>query len=129
MFGGLAPLSLGLGGFLSPMVALLFRFSGSSYFRSSSLIVHAVYGPGVQVWLMDRVMLGAGAGLALHGPNPLFSESSMSTQAGFGFSVRAGYALYSGRNHSFRLAAEFIPGFYEQTQVYGAVLNLEFQWL
>ena len=128
-FGGLAPLSLGIGGFLSPTVALLFRLSGTSYFRSSSQIVNAVYGPAVQVWLTDRFMLGAGAGVGLHGPNPLLNESSMSTQAGFAFSARAGYALYAGQNHSFRLAAEVVPGFYESATVIGTALNLEFQWL
>lgn len=93
---GLAPLSLSLGGFFSPTVALLFRASGTSYFDNDSQYVNNFYGPIVEIWPHDRFYLSAGIGFGVFGPNPLVSKSSRDPVGGLAFDARAGVALVQG---------------------------------
>ncbi len=125
---GFAPLSLSLGGWVSPKVALIARFAGTSYFKSGNQIGHNFYGAGVEVWPVDALYLSGGIGFALYGPNPLFSQSSVSLKSGWALDFRVGAALAQGTNHDFTLSLEAIPGFYERDTVTGLALVGAWKW-
>jgi hypothetical protein len=126
---GLAPLSLSLGGYFSPTVALLFRASGTSYFQNSDQYVNNFYGPVVEIWPHDRFYLSAGVGLGVFGPNPLVSRSSRDPLVGLAFDARAGVALINGKNHDLTLSIEVIPGFYKNDEsVQGYALVAAWKW-
>jgi hypothetical protein len=127
-YGGLAPLSIGIGGFVSPHIALLFRATGSSYVRGNDQWVNAIYGGVVQYWPSDVVVLGAGAGAAVLGKSAFYSTGNSSSRTGFGFSLRAGVAVANYTHHSLRLAAEVLPAFYERRSAVGTTLVFEWQY-
>jgi hypothetical protein len=125
---GLAGLSLSLGGYLSPAIALLFRIAPTSYFEDRTQFIQSFYGPVVEVWPHDRFFLSGGVGFALYGPNPLFSQSSEETRASWGLDFRVGAALVNSRRHAFTLSFEFIPGFYKKGNVMGYALVAAWKW-
>jgi hypothetical protein len=125
---GLAPLSIGIGGFVSPQVALLFRLTGSSYFRSGDQFTNGVYGGVVQYWPTDSVFVSAGGGVAVFGNNPLYSGSGSIDRTGVGLSVRAGLAIANFTHHSLRFAIEALPAFYDPRNVVGTTLVFEWQY-
>lgn len=125
---GLAPLSLSLGGFVTHEVALLARVSGTSYFESGDQITHNFYGVLAEVWPIDELFLSGGIGLAIYGPNPLFSRSSRESVGGWALDFRVGTALAQGTNHDFTLSLEAIPGFYDGETVHGFALVGAWKW-
>ena len=125
---GLAPLSLSLGGFVSPSVAILARAAGTSYFDRGDQIVHNFYGPIVEIWPSDFFYVSGGVGFALFGENPLFSGGNAYQEGGWALDVRAGLALAQGTNHDFTLSIEAIPGFYEDDIVTGFSLVGAWKW-
>jgi hypothetical protein len=126
---GLAPLSVSLGGYFTPTVALLFRASGTSYFQNGDQYVNNFYGPIVEIWPHDRFYLSAGVGLGVFGPNPLVSRSSRDPLVGLAFDARAGVALINGKNHDLTLSIEVIPGFYKNDEsVQGYALVAAWKW-
>ena len=125
---GLAPLSLSLGGFLSPSAALLFRIGSTSYFKNGDQIVHGFYGPILELWLHERFYASGGVGLGLFGPNTLLSSGSQDVEAGVALDLRAGAALINGTDHDLTLSLEVIPGFYDGEVVIGSALVVAWKW-
>jgi hypothetical protein len=128
-FGGIAPLSLGIGGFVSENVALLFRASGTSYFKDGvdDVRVNAFYGPAIQFWSSDRWVWGAGLGLGAHGQSPLGGGGGL--DLGVAAELRAGYAFYAGRTQCLRAGAALVPGVFDGTRTLGVALTLDWQLL
>ena len=129
---GLAPLSLSLGGFLSPDAALMFRLAGTSYFEDflgeTVQLCNCFYGGVVQYWPSDAFFLGGGVGIALFDDNPLFSNVDVEGESAFGMTARAGWAFYASRAYSFALVYEVFPAFYDSVTVVGQALNLQYQY-
>jgi hypothetical protein len=125
---GYSPLSLSVGAFLTPDVAMLFRLSGTAYLVAGDQYDHSFYGPIVEFWPHDRVFLSGGFGLALLGPDPLLSSSDAETELGFAPDLRAGVALINDDNHDLTLSAEFIPGFYDVGNVQGYAIVAAWKW-
>jgi len=110
---GLAPLSFGIGGFLSPKVALMFRGSGTSLFREDALnrsyqVVNGHYGPSVQVWVTDRFFVGGGVGVAILATTPFqrLARADQFTEIGFGVNGRAGWAFALAGKHAFTVSLD-----------------------
>jgi hypothetical protein len=130
---GLAPLSLSLGGFLTPDVALLARIAGTSYFDKgasgdTTQFASGFYGAHLQYWVDDRFMLSGGPGFMLFGENSFISAGAKKPLTGYGASVRAAYAFYAGTHHALRIALEAFPAKYEEAFVLGTALNFEWQY-
>jgi hypothetical protein len=124
---GLAPLSLSLGAFLTPKVALLFRASGTSFFQGNTQYVDTFYGAVVEVWPHDRFFVGGGPGVGYYGTNPLLSDYN-DGQAAFALDARAGAALLQGRNHALTLSVEGSSGFYAEQTIFNGALIAAWKW-
>lgn len=124
---GLAPLSLSLGGFATPKVAILARVSGVSYFESGDQISSTFYGGIVELWPLDEIYVSGGVGFALTGGNPFFNRNATQT-AGWALDFRVGSALVQGTNHDFTLSLEVIPGFYDGEVITGGAVVGAWKW-
>jgi hypothetical protein len=121
VFVGLAPLAVGIGGFITESFALLFRASGTSFFDSDRLIVLGHYGLAAQFWAADWLMLSIGPALAL------FGDLEGNADFGFGIDARVGFSFLSLAHHSFRVALELFPSFFEEF-VMGESIVFEWQF-
>lgn len=129
---GIAPLSMSLGGFITPDIALLARAAGTSYFDKgtsgdTSQFVSAFYGAHLQYWFTDRFMMSAGPGFMLFGENAFLAPSKKPV-TGYGASVRAGYAVLAIKHHVLRFAVELFPAHFKDATVLGSALNFEWQY-
>jgi hypothetical protein len=124
---GLAPLTLSLGGFVTPHLALLFRMTGTSYFRGDAQYANLFYGASVEWWPHDHWFVSGGAGVAGTALNPWLGSSAGPSQAGLGLNARAGAALASGDRHALTLSSEAILGFYGNAPM-GLALLLGWKW-
>jgi hypothetical protein len=129
--GGLAPLSLSLGVFLDPRLALMFRIAGTTYTPTFYAYVNDFIGPVVQYWPDDHWFVGAGAGLALFGPAPFSSAAgSAAPDGGLGLTARVGASPFVFEKHWLGMTLETFPSFYRNgLAVYGFALNVEWQLL
>jgi hypothetical protein len=134
---GLAPLSVGVGGFLSPRLALIGRAAGTSTFRDdangkSYQTVNGFYGPTLQYWVTDRFYLGGGAGLALLAADPLGPTNNRGIQyieGGFGLNARAGFAFaLPGDHHALVLGVDGFGSRFEKSSTVAVALNLGWQF-
>jgi hypothetical protein len=124
VFGAIAPLSFGIGGFLTERVALLFRAAGTAYIKT--LLEYAelnnFYGAVVEVWPSERLMWSAGLGLGFHGPNPLDTGE---VDLGVAASLRGHYALLASSKQTLGLSLELTPAVYQFDRIMGVALNVE----
>lgn len=128
---GLAPLSLSLGAFATPDLAILFRASGTSYFTrlggNTAQIAHNFYGAAVQYWLDDPVFIGGGIGVTLYDDNVLFGGGDyIASSTGVGLELRAGYCVGLWDRNALAFAVEVLPAMYDGAFVVGTAL--QFQW-
>ena len=133
---GLAPLSLGLGGFLTPHLALIGRAAGTSYFRedprgTSYQTVSGFYGPTLQYWPTERLFVGGGVGLAVLAAD-LYKDASKDVrflETGFGLNARAGWAfLLPGTHHAFTLSVDAFGSRFDKSNTLATAMNLGWQF-
>lgn len=134
---GVAPLGLGIGGFITPDFALMARLTGASmyakvYDQEEQLGLN-FYGVAGQYWPAEQVMVSAGAGAAIFAPNPLVTNMSDEqveafTRTGYGLSLRAGYSFGVWEHHSLRASAEVLPAFFDESFVLGSAIIIEYQY-
>ncbi len=132
---GLAPLSLGLGGFLSPRLALIGRAAGTSTFRDdargrSYQTVNAFYGPTLQYWATDRLYVGGGIGLAVLAADPFGHNKQVQFfDTGVGLNGRLGWAFaLPGTHHALTLGLDAFASRFEKTTTLATALNLGWQF-
>jgi len=119
---GLGGLNLGIGGFLTKDLALMFRFSGTNVqYKSDGTLpdidaVSGVGGPALQYWLSDFVNLEGGIGYGTVNFDPGGDDSGLGLILGVGLSV-----FHRGKT-SLQFGVEYAPVFLDA----GAVHNLGF---
>lgn len=126
----LAGLDLGVGGWLSPNMAITARISGlnisdSQFSSSSGSFIVAFFGPSLQYWTDEHLWFGGGAGLAVAGFVGGDASSSSSTN-GFGLDLRVGYSFGSTSAHTFNVSFELTPGFYSNNGSSGTATGAAF---
>ena len=127
----LAGLDIGVGGFLSPSLALTFRIAGVTFTDqndSSVRIVDEFVGPSVQYWATDNAWLRAGIGLALISALTSDDSTSISEHA-LGFDFGIGYSLTTHSKHTINFSAEATPGFFSQGTATTFSLLVGYQYL
>lgn len=127
LYGGIAPLSLGIGGFLTEKVALMFRAAGTNYFRTNDPAAVLFYGAAVQIWASDALMFGAGLGLGAHSTDISLGIDEL----GVASSLRASYAFFTNATQALGVGLELFPAFFPDSKdiTLGTALILEWQLL
>jgi len=126
---GLAGLNLGIGGFLTEDVALMFRWSGTTGVNYTAYSqTSAVYGPAVQYWIDDRLALEAGAGVGMWRAFDAVTDEDV-IESGLGMILGVGYTLFGSGKHAFRLGIEYAPAFTEPAWVHNFGIVLGWQLL
>ena len=104
--------NLGLGGFLTPRIALLGRIATfnwgittAGYDEGASVLM----GPALQWWMHDRFYVEGGVGVAVTSIAPLGEETD--DKGGMGFSLGVGYSAVNLWHHAFGLFAQLTPSF------------------
>lgn len=118
---GVSGLNLGVGGFLTEDLGLLFRVSGTTASYDAGPFgdltqVSGVVGATVQYWVSDRFNLEAGPGVGL------WSIDGGGSQEGFGLILGAGLTLFNRGKHNLQVGIEYAPAFTDA----GTVNNLGF---
>lgn len=101
---GLAGANLGLGGFLTPKLALMGRFSGTNvsydFFNQVSGTVNA----SIQYWVSDYVAVEAGGGLG-------FWRSDFEEDTGPGLILGIDFTVFNRGKHNLQVGVEYAPAF------------------
>jgi len=125
----LAGANLGVGGWLSPHLAITGRIAGVNISKNNFNVVDgnlvAIFvGPSLQYWTDEHLWFGGGVGLASF---RLVGGSSINNQDpgtdGFGFDLRAGYSFGTTKN-TFNVSVELTPGFYSENGSSGTATGL-----
>ncbi len=103
---GLGGLNLGIGGFVSPNLAVLFRFSGTNVrygepYEFLGDVVSGFAGPSVQYWASDSFNFEGGLGVGVVG-----YENGGSRRA-VGALLAAGYSFYHKKKSSLQVGLEY----------------------
>lgn len=129
---GYAPLSVSLGGFVSPHVAILGRSAGTAFIRNNNVFSNSFIGPIVEIWPADVFYFSAGPGLSVASRNGFFAGTGQDAKAGWALDLRVGFALLQKENHDLTISAEVIPSFYRDsgvtTQATGCALVGAWKW-
>lgn len=116
---GLAGINLGIGGFLTDRLALLFRASGTNVAYGPVRQVSGTAGPALQYWANDRLSVTAGGGLGLWSVEDV-------NESGLGLVVGVHYAIWQSGRHSLFLGVDYAPAFTEPETVHN--LGFLFGW-
>jgi hypothetical protein len=98
---GLGGLNLGIGGFVSPDLAVMFRLSGTTVQYGIYDIVSGVGGPGVQYWVSDSFNLEGALGLGFVDYGGGWNQQAV------GMLLGMGYSFYHKKKTSFQLGLEY----------------------
>ena len=116
----LAGADIGVGGWLTPHLALTGRISGvdikNGDANANGTVISAFVGPSLQYWIDPHFWVGGGAGLAtVRSTASSCTGTNTSSDCGvngFGLDFRAGYSFNSDSAHTFNVSVEVTPGFY-----------------
>jgi hypothetical protein len=118
--------------FVTPKVALLGRWAGTTYFDSNERgdrrqVLNELIGAHLQYWANDAISLSAGPALAVVTDNPVFAHSD-DPEFGIGGSARLGYSLFTTTHHCVRLSWETFNSKVAHAFVFGSALSVEWQY-
>lgn len=116
---GLAGLNLGIGGFVSDRLALLFRAAGTNVSIGPVRQTSGFVGPSLQYWTSDRVSLEGGVGLG-------FWDIEGVNESGLGILLGFGYTIVNNGRHNLHIGMEYAPAFTDPDAVHN--LGLVFGW-
>jgi hypothetical protein len=109
---GIGGLSLGVGGWLNPKLAVTGRIAGVTLSDNGATLSNVFFGPALQYWIDNHFWVGGGAGLAILA---LGGDSSGDSITGFGLDMRAGYTFNEGSENTFNASLEINPGFFSES--------------
>jgi hypothetical protein len=129
---GPTTLAVSAGYFVTPKVALLARWAGTTFFDKNASgdttqVIVELGGWHLQYWANDFVSLSAGPALAVIGVNPLLA-SDFAPKFGFGGSSRFGYSIFTAKHHVLRVSWETFNSKIARSFVFGSALSIEWQY-
>jgi hypothetical protein len=111
---GVGGLSIGVGGWVSPKLAVTGRLAGVTVGGQDEAQTSAIFlGPSVQYWVDNHFWFGGGAGLGLDAGKDT-SGTSKKSVAGIGLDFRVGYTFNEGSPNTFNASLEVNPGFFSE---------------
>jgi hypothetical protein len=105
----LGGLDIGLGGWVTPQLAITGRIAGVTDPENGGRVTSGVFVGALQYWPTPNVWVGGGLGLGFLGVT-LDSGDSNST-SGFGLDFRAGYTFNPDDDNTFNVSVEVTPTF------------------
>lgn len=124
---GLGGLNLGIGGFVSPDLAVMFRATGTNvtfddigFFSTDVEVVSGAGGVSVQYWPSDFVNLEGGVGFGFANSDPGTDER------GFGLILGAGFSFFHRAKNSLQVGVEYAPVFLDGGNVHN--VSIAFGW-
>jgi len=116
---GLAGLNLGLGGFVTDRVTIMFRVSGTNVDYGLYRQTSGFGGVGVGYWINPHFNVEGGLGLGFWGIDD-------SSDSGTGLLLAAKYSFYTKGKHSLGVGIEYAPAFVEPETIHN--VGLVFAW-
>lgn len=122
----------GIGGFLTPQVALTLRmatvnYSVDNYQGGSDTLSSIFLGPSVQYWATPQFWLGGGIGYAIaHVSSTDYygtQYDSVDDPTGVALDLRAGFEFWRSFRNSLNVSVEYTPGFYKTDLGNGQTLH------
>ena len=125
---GLAGVSVGIGGFLTRDLALMFRITGTTVaydFGAAGDYVQTsgVAGAALQFWLSDRFNLEAGAGVGF------WSGDNDEGNGRAGLILGAGVTLLNRGKHNLQFGIQYAPAFTDPGTVHNIGFTIGYQFL
>lgn len=136
---GLAGLNLGVGGFLTEDLALLFRISGTGaayeggsrflrrtfpgLFTADFKQYSGVGGPTLQYWVSDRFNVEAGGGLGF------WMDPARNSGSAFGLILGTGMTIANRGRHNLQVGVEYAPAFTDPGTVHNIGFTVGYQFL
>jgi hypothetical protein len=126
---GLAGLNLGVGGFLTEDLALMFRISGTNVMYDVAGFgnlsqVSGVGGIALQYWPTDRFNVEGGVGLGFWHAGGMFGTE----QQGFGVIAAGNVVLLTRGRHTLQVGAEYAPAFTDWGTIQNVGFTLGYQY-
>lgn len=118
---GLGGLNVGVGGFINPNMALMFRIAGTNVHYDFGGLgnynqVSGVTGGVLQIWLSNRVNVEVGGGLGF------WSGGDDTSDTGGGLILGAGFTVFNRGKHNLQIGVQYAPAFTDP----GSVQNISF---
>ena len=116
---GLGGINLGIGGFLTDNLALMFRASGTNVDYGGTRQVSGTGGPAIQYWPNDRLSLVGGVGVGFWSVEDI-------NDTGLGLILGAQYAFFQRGRHNLFIAVDYAPAFTDPGTVHN--FGILFGW-
>ena len=118
----------GVGGFLTPQLALTARLASVSFSedqhdgQGGSVTYSSLFiGPSLQYWATPQFWLGGGVGYAIahqsYSNDNGVTGDSRNDPTGFALDLRAGFTFWKQFRNSMNVSVEYTPGFYKDSGV------------
>ena len=122
---GFAGVNLGIGGFLTNDLALLFRFSGTTVMHDDLFgtvqQISGVVGGTLQFWVNDRFTVEAGGGIG-------FWRAEDEQQTSAGLILSGAGVVWKKGGHNLLVGAEYAPAFTESGTVHNLGITFGYQF-
>jgi len=118
---GVGGLNLGLGGFLSENLALMFRGSGTTVSYAGGTQISGTGGGSLQYWVNDKLFIEGGAGVGFWD-----FDSGNQSETALGLILAAGYSIWNNAGHNLFIGVEYAPAFTDPDTVHN--VGIVFGW-
>jgi hypothetical protein len=109
---GLGGLSLGLGGWVSPKLAITGRIAGVTLSDNGARLSNVFFGPSLQYWIDDHFWLGGGLGVGILALS--LDNGDGDSITGLGLDLRIGYTFTVGSENTINASFELNPGHFSE---------------
>jgi hypothetical protein len=121
----LGGLDLGVGGWVSPKLAITGRLAGVTFSQNGGRFTDGFLGPVAQYWVSDHAWFGGGGGLGVLAVSDSSGNNNDSV-SGFSFDLRLGYTFNEGTENTFNASFELTPGFYSNNNASATYTGIAF---
>ena len=121
---GVGGVNFGIGGFATPNLAILARYSGTSVSYDTAVgdigRISGVFAPTLQYWAGDRVYLEGGVGAGVW-------VAEDESNSGLGLILGAGFTVWNRGKHNLQLGFEYAPAFTDPGTVHNFGITFGYQ--